>query len=507
MRHIEKSILALLFFAFVFIECTEAVDNITIIEHGKEQSQISYIIDSRVQILDVGFADNLLSIKLKDNVIGIDSRFFPYVCPDENGYWTVNGELLPIKVQTNLEGETLFPKLNVSNEGCLVVEDQKSQFYFNIVSLESISSNSSWVFAVARSDSYLCFYRNDNNNIIIPIAHTPSYIIPDYFFDLVVEKELLAEESVKSIADEEKLSYVFFTDAHWGRNQKHSPAIIKHIVDYTPINQVLFGGDVNTNRTETVQGTLDIGYQFQNAFSFLGPRFYCLYGNHDDNSSGQPSLTDRHLTEEQVYGYLQSQMTNVHYWDYYNFYYDDPISKTRFICMDTGRLHLKAFREATIKTAKFAIECLSAVPDGWHIVAASHIWANLKSFETGEMKESTYVRPIIEILENYNMREKSTFKYDGETLDYDFTHAGATIEYCIGGHTHSDGVVMSEKGLPLIIVTCDGQQEVAGGAPYKTGTVDEQCVTIVVNNYRDRKVQLYHIGRGSDTSVPMWQAY
>lgn len=329
-------------------------------------------------------------------------------------------------------------------------------------------------------------------------------IVPDYFINHVTEKEMQWRDNVKMIPAEDKLSYIFFTDAHWGRNQKHSPAIIKHIVDYTSIKYVLFGGDANTGSTETVQGTLNIGYQFHDAFSFLGSKLYCLFGNHDDNSTGQPSMTERHLTEEQVYDFLQSQMTNAHYWDYYNFYFDDPVSKTRFICLDTGRLFESSLRASILKTARFVIEALSVVPDGWHIVAASHIWTSLKSFETGEMKESPVVRPIIEILENYNFREKSSFKYSGETLDYDFTHAGATIEYCIGGHTHSDGVVMSKYGLPLIIVTCDGQQEVAGGAPYQTGTINEQCVTIVVNNYKEREVQILHIGRGNDVTIPMW---
>ena len=329
-------------------------------------------------------------------------------------------------------------------------------------------------------------------------------IVPDYFINHVTEKEMQWRDNVKMIPAEDKLSYIFFTDAHWGNNQKHSPAIIKHIVDYTSIKYVLFGGDANTSRTETVQGTLNIGYQFHDAFSFLGSKLYCLFGNHDDNSTGQPSMTERHLTEEQVYDFLQSQMTNAHYWDYYNFYFDDPVSKTRFICLDTGRLFESSLRASILKTARFVIEALSVVPDGWHIVAASHIWANLKSIETGEMKESPYVRPIIEILENYNLRNKSYFKYGGETLDYDFTHSGATIEYCIGGHTHSDGVVMSKNGLPLIIVTCDGQQEVAGGAPYQTGTINEQCVTIIVNNYKEREVQILHIGRGNDVTIPMW---
>ena len=503
----RSCLLVSLFLVFVFAECTEAnIDNIELVGSGNEQEVISKILNSRAQILSVDYSDSILTFKYQNGSIRVETKLIPFVSLNEQNYWTVNGEVMPNKASKDSYGKDIFPLLKIASDGHLLVDGQKSLFYWNATSRKFISDNSSRIWAISKVDSYLCFYSADDTTIF-PIADSPNYVIPDYFFNLVVQKELQVEEYIKEIPDESRMSYVFFTDAHWGRNQKHSPAIIKHIVDYSPIYQVLFGGDANTSHTKNIQETIDIGNQFHDAFSFLGSKLYCLFGNHDDNSTGQPSLTERHLSEEQVYAYLQSQMTNVHYWDYYNFFYDDSISKTRFICMDTGRLHVKAFRGATIKTAKFVIECLSAVPDGWHIVAASHIWANLKSFETGEMQESTYVRPIIDILENYNMRKKSSFKYGGETIDYDFTHAGATIEYCIGGHTHSDGVVMSEKGLPLIIVTCDGQQEVAGGAPYKTGTVDEQCVTIVVNNYRDRKVQIYHIGRGNDTSVSMWEAH
>ena len=74
------------------------------------------------------------------------------------------------------------------------------------------------------------------------------FMVPEYFIKHIVEKEKQWEEYVKMIADGEKLSYVFFSDAHWGHNQKHSPAIIKHIVNYTSIDQVIFGGDANTSR-------------------------------------------------------------------------------------------------------------------------------------------------------------------------------------------------------------------------------------------------------------------
>ena len=102
------------------------------------------------------------------------------------------------------------------------------------------------------------------------------------------------------------------------------------------------------------------------------------------------------------------------------------------------------------------------------------------------------------------MRKKSSFSYENEKIEYDFTNAGAIIEYCIGGHTHSDAVISSQKGLPILIVTSDGQQEVAGGVSPRTGTINEQCVTIVVNDYQDRNVNILHIGRGDDVSASMW---
>ena len=464
------------------------------------QKILEQLIDSRVQVYDVNVADGWFSLKLRDSVIKINSETLPFLYLNENGKWIVNDETLPVKIETI----DSFPKLAISKDGYLIVEGFKSHFSWTPSSRKHISSGIGWIWAVAQLGSYLCFYRSEINNVIIPVANNSNYIIPDYYFDLVVEKERECESAIERAPTDQQLGYIFFTDAHWGRNQKHSPAIIKHIIDYTPIEQVLFGGDVNTSYTETVEGTLDIGNQFQNAFNFLGPHLYCLFGNHDDNTTGQITATERHLTEEQVYAYLQSQMTDVVFGDYYNFYYDDVISKTRVICLDTGRYYNQSFLSNLPNTAKFVVDVLSSTPEGWHIVVASHIWTSLISFETGEQKESAVIRPIIAILENYNMRAKSSFSYGGMTIDYDYSNAGAIVEYCIGGHTHADGVVYSKEGLPLIISACDGQQEVAGGVPFTTGTINEQCITIVVNDYHEKIVHMYRIGRGVDRDVDMW---
>ena len=500
----------IVFLVSMFAVCNTACtkDGLEIIELNDVNTEetLTQIIDSRVQIFDIKYADDWLAFRLKKEIIKIRTKTLPFISIDKQGNWVVNGKRISNDKVGQLRDNMKFPTISVSQNGYMLIDGCKSHFKWNDNSLDAIISRDTRIFAVAEVDSYLCFYYTDDNNIIIPIADSSDYIIPEYFFDNVVEEEKLSEETVKDVSVNDKYRYVFFTDAHWGRNQKHSPAIIKHIVDYSGIDRVIYGGDANTSRTETVQGTLDIGFQFKQAFSFLGHQMLALFGNHDDNSTGQLSLTDRHLSEEQVYSYLQSQMTDVCYWDYYNFYYDDLITKTRFICLDTGRFYQSSFLIKLPRTAQFVIECLSSVPDDWHIIVASHIWLKLKNFDTGEAEESPVIRPIVEILENYNFRLKSEFSYDGDVIPYDFSTAGATVEYCIGGHIHADAVVYSKKGIPLITVTCDGQQEVAGGLPYETGTINEQSVSIVVNDYQNKEVGVYRIGRGSDMKVKMWNS-
>lgn len=485
--------------------CTHTIDVIEINEVEYRQKVLTQIIESRVQVLEVNYSYHQLSLKLKDSVIIISTKDFPFITTDEQDCWVINGKRVSDKVIKQSSDKPRFPIVSISEDSFLVIDGCKSCVKLENTSLEAFQNYDNYFYAIAKSDSYICLF--GKINITIPIISNPNLIIPDYFIDIVTKQEKLAEESVKDIASEDKFSYVFFTDAHWGRNQKHSPAIIKHIVDYTHIDRVIYGGDAITSQTETIHEALEIGTQFQNAYDFLGSRMLCLFGNHDDNSNGQVLLTDRHLSEEQVYSFLQSQMTDVNYWDYYNFYVDDPMSQTRLMCLDTGRLFTPDFRASTVETARFVIECLASVPDDWHVIAASHIWLSLKDFETGEAEEAPFVRPIIEIFENYNLRSKSFFSYGDKVIAYDFTKAGATVEYCIGGHIHVDAVVSSQKGLPIITVTCDGQQEVIGGLPYETGTINEQCVTIIVNDYQNNEVEVFHIGRGKDAKVDMWNLY
>ncbi len=457
---------------------------------------------SRKQVIDLAKREEGFGLFFGNNeVFEIKVSKIPLLTASDLGrFWLVNGVLTVCAVEFDSEGGLLPPPVSIGGNGTWCIGSIDSGVTADEAYFRSISVDDRCVYAFAFVDTYLFCYTVGGEVLRVPVMTDPFYRIPEYFYEHLVNKELKAEELIVDSGGNQ-VSFVFFTDSHWGKNQKHSPALIRHIVDYTPLDKVFFGGDVVTYHTDDPMDALELGLDFQRSFSFLGPVFYCVFGNHDDNATGQSSATEKHLTEKQVYSYLQSQMTEVIYGPYYNFYFDDPESKTRFLCLDTGRFY--SFRRAyTALTAQYSIGILNTVPEGWHIIAISHIWTNLVSLETGECKESDYVRPLIEILENYNARAHATFSYNGKKFEYDFSNAGGRVEYCLGGHTHADDVVMSDGGIPLVTLTSDGQQEVAGGFS-NSKTISEQCIGIFVTDYEQRKLSIVHVGRGEDRTIDL----
>ncbi len=484
----------------VILSSCEKLQTFEVTDGVELQLSLYEAVVSRKQVTDVCLKEDGVGIYFGNKQLFEAKRTkIPVLTVSDDGWtWLVNGVPTLTAVNRDTEGKIVTPSVSLSGNGTWLVGSIDSGTSGDTEYYRSISSDGRCIYALAVADSYLFCFTVGGEVLRAPIVSDTFYQFPDYFYNQLVTKELKAEELLDDCEDNQ-VSFIFLTDVHWGKNQKHSPALIKHIVDYTPLERVFFGGDVITYHTDDPQEALELGFDFQKSFSFLGPDFYCVFGNHDDNALGQSSEKEKHLTEEQIYSYLQSQMTGVAYGPYYNFYFDDEKSKTRFLCLDTGRFYL--FRKAyTSMTAEYAIGILNTVPEGWHVIAVSHIWTNLVSQDTGESKESEYVRPLIEILENYNKRAGATFKYNGKSIEYDFSNAGGKVEYCLGGHTHADAVVMSDGGIPLVTLSCDGQQQVAGGlAP--TGTTDEQCVGIFVTDYERRKLSIVHVGRGDDITI------
>lgn len=329
-----------------------------------------------------------------------------------------------------------------------------------------------------------------------------SKCVPDYFMEQLLAKEEMISEKISSPHDN-TFSLIFFTDAHWDENQKHTPSIIAHLVATTGIKDIIFGGDVITHHSDDKLSALNLGLDFQDAFRPFFPNFYCVYGNHDNNSDGQPKSLDLHLTEDEVFCYLQSQMTaaNLKYGEPYNFYIDYEESQTRLVCLDTGRFYYASSYNKLPNTIQFVISTLSTVPDGWHIIIASHTWCGLENIEG--IRECV-IRPIIQnllsVLDDYNLRISGEYVYGKEHISYDFSKSKAEIIACIGGHNHRDAILYSTGGIPIIIVTTDSQQTINKTTAY-TGTINEQAISTFVFDYNDRIIYEYRVGRGNDRTI------
>ena len=464
----------------------------------QEQDVVMEAIQSRRQISRASLYDEVYSVSFTGNKTAhLRFDIFPLVTSEDSLFWKLNGIETGIPVHSKEEGGVILPAL-IPQNGVWWLDDYESTVPAAPYLEYAAATSDCHLTGLLEFQNQLYVYQSDGRISAFSIIKEGFYRVPEYWLNHLVEKERMAETAIAE-AEGDCATFVFFTDAHWGKNMKKSPSIIRHIYEFTPFDDVIFGGDVITTRYTNLVAPMELGKDFQASFAFLGTRFHCLYGNHDNNSDSQPNKTEYHLSEEQVYSWLQSQMTDVVYGDYYNFYYDNPETKTRIICLDTGRYYYSQFRNKLPDTVRYAIEALTSVPNGWHVIMASHIWCTSKKQSDGTYIQylDSYIKPVLKVFDDYNSRNTGTYTYNKQSVSYDFTGAKGSIEFCIGGHTHGDFTTASEGGIPVVIVGSDYFK-----TPEK-GTTREQSVTMVVADYKNHRLKLFVVGRGSDRNVEL----
>jgi len=467
----------------------------------REQALLLKEVRLRNQVTAVSEAKNVLSVSFGDGEkVRLPEQVFPLIRAGEDARWTISGSRTEIAVRRSEAGDIFLPILSIGEDGywCLdsLGTDFSAEAYLRFFAEEGNDTLN--VTGVLLNADRFFIYLSDDSVRPYTITDDPFCLVPDYWMESLVEKETMAETAIRE-AEGDCNTFVFFTDTHWGKNVKKSPALIRHIYEFTPFTDVIFGGDVVTSHHTNLVVPMETGKEFQSAFSFLGTHFHCLYGNHDNNSDSQPGKTEYHLSEEQVFSFLQSQMTDVVYGGYYNFYYDNPATKTRIICLDTGRYYYAQFRDRLPETVSYAIGALSTVPEGWHVIMASHIWCTDKKQSDGTYTYylESYIKPVLKVFDDYNARLSGTYAYKQQKVSYDFSQASGKIEFCIGGHIHNNFLTYSDSGIPVVSVISDY------AVSPKRGTDKEQSVTLVVADYKNEKLNLFVVGRGSDRSIEL----
>ena len=469
----------------------------------QEQNILLKEMQERHQISDIQCNEGVWSIHFK---YGRKARFsesiFPFIQRGDKQFWTISGKPTGIAVTEDDSGNVQLPILSVGEDGFFYLDGSPTDFpttaYQAFLQNERNESLNVSGFLIHEDEFYI-YFSNDSVHKY-SILKDDFYQVPEYWLKHLLQKEIMAEEALLETRGN-GAAFAFFTDAHWGYNFQHSPALIRHITEFTPIKNVFFGGDVITNYYDDLETPYQLGIDFQTSFSFLGPHFYCVYGNHDDNSTGQsnPALF---LTEEQVGAYLQSQMTALDKNEGYNFYFNDPVTKTRYVGLDTGRYYLTSFRTPTVETARFMIDALSDVPEDWHIIFISHIWAIYKRIDGVPTSVfNGYFNSFLNIIHDFNARKQGVFTFQKQSVNYDFSECRALAECCIGGHTHLNSMMMSKDVLPVILIGKDSMKRNS----YKSieNTISEQCIVLFVIDYNTRKVKLFYVGPGEDQVIDL----
>ena len=264
-------------------------------------------------------------------------------------------------------------------------------------------------------------------------------------------------------------SFIFISDSHWGKNDRLSPLIVKHIINHTDVKRVFSGGDVITLSDKNKESMISLWNSFRKSFSFAEPYFYQIIGNHDDNSYQQINIKAI-FSKENIIS-CQTIGNGIRFGSDYSFYVDDMPGKTRYICLDTGKQYLEE------DDYKNVYSILKNTPPYWHIVVLSHI---ILEWIDSKYQCRAYIQRLIDIMDEYN------------------TKNAAKVEMIVAGHVHNDFYTTTDGGIPIITVGSDAYGVACGKYKHTLMPYSEQCVTIFQLDYESRICFGTRIGRGED---------
>lgn len=347
-------------------------------------------------------------------------------------------------------------------------------------------SQAMMVFGLAHSDDTALTPAEGSITITCSFADWEEEI-PDYFDSEIDSAIETARDNIFSCGINGD-SFVFISDIHWQSNEKNSPALIKKAVDNLNLDKIICGGDLIGGGEKTAN--MALLSDCVNAYKDI-TRFYCLFGNHDSNTIGAPSTADN-FTKSEVYALEQKQSDFVmNYGEPCYFYFDNPTTKTRYICLDTG-LEGSALPSAQ---SDWLTATLNSTPDNYHILVFAHIiYLPTNSYHVGitkdEVYRSAFMVTVCNMLDTFNTNNQNK-----------------KVEAIFGGHMHFDADFTTTGGIPIVLIDCDARLTFtettpgSGTANHAAGTINEQCFDIVSIDYANSTIKCTRVGRGSDRTI------
>ena len=295
-------------------------------------------------------------------------------------------------------------------------------------------------------------------------------IIPSYF-NSTIQNAITKSKEYMSLVGRNGDTFIFISDIHWCDNSKYSPKLIKKITDNLPIENVICGGDLINGGT-TEEAISDIN-EFISQMKKSAKNIYTILGNHDLNTLDGGTK----FINNEFYTFAQKISENKFvYGDDNYFYFDNSMTKTRYICLDS---YLGNGRNSEVQI-NWLNDVLASTNSDWHIIIFVHAIYISSSDYTNKII-SSFMTSVIAILDEYNSVSEN-----------------AKIEAIFAGHSHEDYNTSTSAGIPIILIDCDTLQ----GKPlsYKD-TYQEQVFDIVTLNYIEKKIYCVRVGRGNNRII------
>ena len=308
------------------------------------------------------------------------------------------------------------------------------------------------------------------------------------YFDTQLETVCSNVIAHAGMAGKDGTSFVFITDIHWDRNFKHSPMLIKHITENTPVNKMIMGGDYFSQFENSKQTAIEILSDCMNKFKNRADYVFPIFGNHDRNSNHYGS-TDVYLSKAETFALINSWLyLGVKYGDYFDFCIDEDASKTRYICIDTGAQFIDG-SEIDTASLNWMQSAINELSSDWHVIIFAH-WL---------FSPTTWNQPLVNgvLTGSYTQSAQALFAIL-DTINADV--AKANIEGVIIGHMHCDYDDETTGGIPIVYTDTDSR-DTYGEYTATAGTVSEQCFDVITFDYINKKIYCDRVGRGSSRVI------